>query len=217
MNPQRQEGPHAHSIYLSPDNRFAISADLGLDEVFVYRFDAAKGTLAPNNPPFAKVNPGAGPRHFAFHPSGKFGYVINEMQSTVTAFSYEPASGALHVLQTVSTLPQDFKGESYRRRSGSAPFREVSLWVQPRARLDCRVRDRPSKRDSHARCGTFPRWGRRRATLRSTQLARTCSRPTQDSDNIVLFRIDPKTGRLTPTGQVLEVPSPVCVTFVAIE
>jgi 6-phosphogluconolactonase len=112
VNPQRQEGPHVHSVYMSPDNRFVISADLGLDEVFIYRFDAAKGTLAPNVPPSATVSSGAGPRHFAFSPNGKFGYVIDELQSTITPFSYEAAKGALDVLQPVSTLPPDFKGES---------------------------------------------------------------------------------------------------------
>ncbi len=85
-NPERQEGPHAHSIDLSPDNRFAMVDDLGLDELLVYKFDAAKGSLTPNDPPFAKLDAGAGPRHFALHPTGKFGYVIAEMGHTVTAF-----------------------------------------------------------------------------------------------------------------------------------
>ncbi|MGC2326920.1 MAG: lactonase family protein, partial [Candidatus Sulfotelmatobacter sp.] len=111
-NPERQEGPHTHSIDLSPDNRFAFVDDLGLDELFVYKFDAAKGSLTANDPPFAKFDPGAGPRHFAFHPSGKFAYVISEMQSTVTAFAYGSAGGTLQALQTVTTLPADFKGHN---------------------------------------------------------------------------------------------------------
>src|SRR5262249_24992962 len=104
-DPSRQEGPHAHSINVDPANRFAVAADLGLDKILVYRFDSARGTLAPNDPPFAAVKPGAGPRHFAFHPSGKFGYVINEMQCTVTAFSYTGEHGVLKEIQTISTLP----------------------------------------------------------------------------------------------------------------
>ena len=84
-NPRRQEGPHAHSVNLSADNRILVVADLGLDQVLLYNFDAAKGTLTPADPPFTKVAPGSGPRHFAFHPSGKFGFVINEMASTITA------------------------------------------------------------------------------------------------------------------------------------
>ncbi len=111
-NPQRQEGPHAHSIDLSADNRFAIVDDLGLDETLVYRFDSEKGSLALNDPAFAKAAPGAGPRHFAFHPSGKFAYVINEMGSTVSVFAYDTAGGILHPLQTTSILPRSFTGHN---------------------------------------------------------------------------------------------------------
>lgn len=113
VNPQRQESPHAHSINLDAQNKFAFAADLGLDQVLVYKFDPSKGSLAPNDPPFAKVAGGAGPRHFAFHPSGKFAYVINEIGNTVTAFQYDAAKGTLTEIQTISTLPADFTGTSY--------------------------------------------------------------------------------------------------------
>jgi len=111
-NHDRQEKAHAHWIDLSADNRFVLNADLGLDEVFVYHFDASKGKLTPNDPPFAKVGPGAGPRHLAFHPNGRFAYVIDELDSTVTSFSYDAKAGTLHELQSVSTLPKDFSGKS---------------------------------------------------------------------------------------------------------
>src|SRR3984957_1968461 len=111
-NAERQEGPHAHSIDLSPDNRFAFVDDLGLDEVLVYKFDNSKGSLTPNDPPFAKVAGGAGPRHFVLRPDGKFAYVIAEMGHTVTVFSNDAASGKLQVLQTVPTLPEDFQGRN---------------------------------------------------------------------------------------------------------
>src|SRR5258708_949253 len=94
-NPERQEGPHAHSIDLSLDNRFAMVDDLGLDELLVYRFDAAEGQLTPSDPPFAKLDAGAGPRHFALRPDGKFAYVVTEMGHTVTAFSIDAAGGKL--------------------------------------------------------------------------------------------------------------------------
>jgi len=112
VNPQRQEGPHAHSIRTSPDNRFALAADLGLDELLVYRFDPAKGSLTPNAPASGKVPAGAGARHFDFSPGGGFVYAINEMGSSVTAFSYNAATGVLRELQTISTLPQGFKGQN---------------------------------------------------------------------------------------------------------
>src|SRR5271170_5263472 len=111
-DPQRQEGPHAHSIDLSPDNRYAMVDDLGLDETLVYKFDGAKGSLTLNDPPFAKADPGAGPRHFALHPNGKFAYVINEMASTVTLLAFDGAAGSLRPLQTISTLPKGFAGRN---------------------------------------------------------------------------------------------------------
>jgi 6-phosphogluconolactonase len=95
VDPRRQGGPHAHGVFLSADNRFLFVPDLGLDEVMQYRLDPAKSSISPNDPPFAKVPPGSGPRHFAFHPKGRYAYTVNEMKSSVTAFSYDPARGAL--------------------------------------------------------------------------------------------------------------------------
>ena len=109
---ERQEGPHAHQITVSPDNRFALAADLGLDKVLVYRFDAARGTLTPNDPPSASVTPGLGPRHFAFDPSGRVVYLLNEIESSVTTFSYDPAGGVLHEINTVPALPLGFAGQN---------------------------------------------------------------------------------------------------------
>lgn len=113
VNPQRQKEPHAHSINLDPQNKFAFAADLGLDQVLIYKFDGAAAKLTPNDPPFAKVAPGAGPRHFAFHTSGKFAYVINEMGNTVTVFAYDATHGKMTEIQMISTLPADFQETSY--------------------------------------------------------------------------------------------------------
>ena len=111
-NPARQEKPHAHSINLDAKNSYAFVADLGLDQVLVYKFDGTHGKLTPNDPPFAAVAPESGPRHFAFHPSGKFAYVINEMASTVTAMTYDADKGRLEKVQTITSLPPDFKGDT---------------------------------------------------------------------------------------------------------
>jgi len=92
---ERQAAPHAHWIGTSPDNRFALAADLGLDEILIYHFSATKGTLAPNDPAFAKLSPGSGPRHLAFHPNGKFVYLLTEMEDSVTAFAYKASNGSL--------------------------------------------------------------------------------------------------------------------------
>src|ERR1017187_8378691 len=112
VNKDRQAGPHAHAIEASNDNQFVLTADLGLDELLVYRFDQKSGSLAPNDPAFAKISPGAGPRHFANSPSGKFVYLVNEMASTITVFAFTPATGKLQEQQTISTLPAGFKGEN---------------------------------------------------------------------------------------------------------
>src|SRR5689334_18135800 len=116
-NKQRQEGPHAHFITTDARNRFALACDLGLDKVLVYKFDPAAGSLAANNPPSAPVAPGSGPRHLAFHPSGRYAYVINEIKCTVTAFAYDANRGALKELQTLSTLPD---GESVKPNYSTA-------------------------------------------------------------------------------------------------
>src|SRR5204862_3073418 len=104
VNKARQEGPHAHSINVSPDNRFAIAADLGLDKLLIYKLDATKGTLTANDPAFTKTPAGGGPRHFAFHPSGRFAYNCNEITSTVTAHTWDATKGSLTEIQTITTL-----------------------------------------------------------------------------------------------------------------
>jgi len=106
VNPTRQREPHAHSINPSPDNRFALAADLGLDRIFIYSLDPEIGSLGPDAPPFARVAGGSGPRHLAFHPNGSLVYVINEISSTVTAFSYRAEDGDMTEIQTISTLPE---------------------------------------------------------------------------------------------------------------
>jgi 6-phosphogluconolactonase len=218
-NPERQEGPHAHSIDMSPDNRFAIVDDLGLDQTLVYRFgDSA--SLTPDSrlmyTSMAKANDGAGPRHFAFHPSGKFGYVINEMQSTVTAFRYDATDGALHPLQTISTLPKDFARENSAAEIEVHPSGKF-LYASNRGHDSIAV----FAIDGNTGTLTLIEYvSTKGASPRSFEIAPGGSllfAANEKSDNIVLFRINAQTGRLTPTGKTLEVAQPVCVKFVAIE
>src|SRR6185503_7506766 len=110
VHPDRQKGPHAHCVTLEPASRFAFVCDLGLDKVMVYKFDSSQGKLTPHEPAFATLKPGAGPRHMVFRPDGRFAYVINELNSTITAFAFDSDAGALKELQTVSTLPGYFDG-----------------------------------------------------------------------------------------------------------
>jgi 6-phosphogluconolactonase len=216
VNPQRQQGPHAHSINLSPDNRFAIVPDLGLDHVMVYRFNPAYSTLAANEPPFAAVRPGAGPRHFAFHPSGRFGYVINELQSTVTAFEWDGNAGTLKEVQTISSLPADFSGESSGAEVQVHPSGKF-LYASNRGHDSIAVFQIDESKGTLAPIEYVPTQGKTPRNFGIDPTGTFLLAANQNSDNITVFRIDAKTGRLQPTGQKLEVGSPVCVKFVSLE
>jgi len=216
LDPKRQQGPHAHSVNLSPDNRFAIVADLGLDQVLVYRFNPAYSALGANEPPFAKVNPGAGPRHFAFHPSGKFAYVINELQSTVTAFTWAADAGTLSEIQTISALPKDFAGESYCAEVQVHPGGRF-LYGSNRGHDSIAVFAIDEAKGTLTpveHVSTQGKWPRHFGIDPSGTLLLAAN---QNSDNITVFRIDAKTGRLQATGQSLEAGSPVCVKFVPLD
>jgi 6-phosphogluconolactonase len=212
--PPRKVTPRAHCVMTSPNNRFLLAADLGVDQVFVYRLDAAKGTLSPNDPPSAKVTPGAGPRHFTFHPNGRFVYVINEFASTVITFAFQASKGVLTEIQTVSALPQGFTGKSTGAevevdRSGKF------LYGSNRGHDSIALFAIDSKKGTLTFVETVPSQGR---TPRHFSLDPTGGYlfvANQDGQNVVLFRVDAKTGRLTPTGQVLmDSPEPTCVLFV---
>jgi 6-phosphogluconolactonase len=215
-NPERQEGPHPHSIDSSLDNHFALVDDLGLDQVIAYRFDGAKGSLSPNPAMSIKVEPGAGPRHVAFHPSGKFAYVINEMQSKVTAFAYDAAGGALRSLQTISTLPKGFTGHNDDAEVQVHPSGKF-LYASNRGHDSIAVFAIDRRRGTLTPVENVPTGGKIPRSFAIDPTGSFLFAANQKSDNIVVFRIDAGTGRLTPTGEVLEVAAPVCVTFLAIE
>jgi 6-phosphogluconolactonase len=215
-NPQRQEGPHAHSIDLSPDNRFAMVDDLGLDELLVYKFDSAKGSLAPNDPPFTKLAAGSGPRHFALRPDGKFAYVISEMGHTVTVFSNEAAGGRLQILQTVTTLPKDFTGRNDDAEIAVHPSGKF-LYASNRGDDSIAIYAIEQSKGTLAQVGSVHTGGKEPRSFEIDPTGRLLFAENQNSGNIVVFKIDQKTGLLTPTGKVLDVGSPVCLKFVAVE
>jgi 6-phosphogluconolactonase len=214
VDKERQEGPHAHSIGVTPDNRFVLSADLGLDELLVYRFDAAHGTLKPNNPPFAKIHAGAGPRHFAISPNGKFVYVIAEMGSMITAFSYNAAHGTLHELQVISTLPKDFKGDNNDAEVVVHPSGKF-LYGSNRGHDSIAVFAIDQQKGTLTPIEDVSTGGKEPRNFAIDPTGKYLFAANQNSNTIVLFRINSKTGRLTPTGEKVDVGSPVCVTFVA--
>jgi 6-phosphogluconolactonase len=216
VNPQRQKEPHAHSINLDPANRFAFVADLGLDKVLIYRFDGAQGTLTANDPAFARVAPGSGPRHFTFHPTGRFAYVINEMLCTMTAFSYDAARGALKEVQTISTLPS---GESVQPGYSTAEVvahpSGKFLYGSNRGHntIVAFAIDQASGKLTHVENQSTQ--GKTPRNFAIDPTGRWLLAENQDSGTIVVFGIDAQSGQLEPTDQVLEVPTPVCVRFVA--
>jgi 6-phosphogluconolactonase len=214
VNRERQEAPHAHCIVLDRADRHAYSCDLGTDKVMSYRFDARGGKLTPNAQPFVELKPGAGPRHLTFHPGGRVAYVLNELDSTVTAFAHDGARGTLKETQTVRALPEDFKGAN----TGA------DIHVAPGGRfLYCsnRGHDSIAAFRIEARTGELRLVGHtstRGKTPRNFAIDPTGSFllvANQNSDTIVTFRLDPRTGALEPTGRKTDVPSPVCLKLTA--
>jgi 6-phosphogluconolactonase len=215
VNPQRQKGPHAHYINVDPSDRFAYVADLGLDKVLIYRFDSAKGTLAPNDPPSASVKPGAGPRHLAMDAKGRFAYLINEIDCTITAFSRDAQTGGLKDFQTVSTLPEG--------QAVAAGYSTAEVLVHPSGKFlygsnrghDTIVVfaiDEKSGRLTYVQ--HQPTQGKTPRGFGIDPSGGYLLVGNQQSDSVVVFRIDQQTGRLTPTGSTVKVGAPVSVEFV---
>jgi 6-phosphogluconolactonase len=212
VNPQRQEGPHAHCVTLDAANRFLFVCDLGLDKVMIYKFDAANGKLTPNEPAFAALAPGAGPRHMVFRPDGRFAYVVNEMSSTVTAFGYDANAGALTELQTVSTLPEDFAGSNTCAEIGIHPSGKF-VYASNRGRDSVvlfavdREQGTLSYVEEQSTGGKTPRHFGIQPSGAHMAIA------NQNSDTLLLCRIDEANGRLKPSGVFAEAPAPVCIRF----
>jgi len=211
-NPQRQAGPHAHSVVLDPANRFAFVADLGLDRLMIYRFDAERGRLLPNEPAFVSLRPGAGPRHFTFHPDGRHAYVINELDNTVTAFDYDPERGALREVQTLSTLPAGYAEVNYCADIHIAPSGRF-LYGSNRGHDSIAL----FSVDGAGRLtllGHEPTGGHWPRNFALDPAGRFMWVANQESDSITRFAADANTGRLTALGRIA-VPRPVCIQFAA--
>jgi 6-phosphogluconolactonase len=212
VNPQRQQGPHAHAIAMSPDNRFAIVADLGLDQLIVYPFDPGKGSLG--TPRTVRTAPGTGPRHLVFSPDGRYLYVINEMSSTVAVYAYDAESGSLRQLQTISTLPKGFTGTNTAAEidiTSSGKF----LYASNRGNDSIAVFAIDPAKGALKLVEVAPTGGK---TPRNFVIDPTGSWllvGNQDSDDIVVFRIDVKTGHLTATGETVQISKPVCIKFLS--
>ena len=213
-DPVRQESPHAHFVAADPGGRYILACDLGIDRVMVSTLDLATGELLPNGLPYAQVSSGAGPRHLAFHPSGRSVYVINELDSTLSAFAFDAARGALQIRQTVSALPARCTGPSHT----------AQVVVHPSGRF---VYGSNRGHDSIVVFAIDTTGGRLTLVDHAPSGGKTPRNfnvdPTgtfllvgnEESDTIVTYRIDRETGRLAATGQTMDSPSPVCIQFLA--
>jgi 6-phosphogluconolactonase len=212
VNRERQEGPHPHEVAMSPDNRFVLVPDLGLDEVVIYPFDVTGGKFG--TPHSVKVAPGSGPRHLAFSKDERFVYLLTEMKSEVVVYAYDKNSGGLKELQTISSLPADFKGEntgaeievhpsgrflyaSNRGDNNSVAVFEIDE-KSGKVKLE-QIESTQGKTPRHFAIDPTGKW----------LLAEN-----QDSDSIVIFKIDAKSGRLSASGQPVQISSPTCIEFV---
>jgi 6-phosphogluconolactonase len=213
VHPERQEGPHAHMIAPAPDGRFVLAVDLGADRIIAYRLDESSGKLEPAEDPAAgaRAEPGAGPRHFSFTPDGRYVYVINELASTLTAYAYDSATGAMNQLATVPTLPSNFEGENTTAQVVVSPdgkfvygsnrgHDSIACWsIGPDGAL------------TFVGCvssgGTEPR------NFNIDPSGRWLLAANQHSNTVVTFRRNPATGLIEQTGTVVNVPTPVCVVF----
>lgn len=210
VNP-RQKGPHAHSINPDPTGRFFYAADLGVDKIFIYRLK--EGQLVPNQPASVTLAPGSGPRHFAFHPDGRFAYAINELLSTVTAFEHNADTGALTEIQTITTLPDGFDGQNTTAEVEVHPSGKF-LYGSNRGHDSIaafRIRGDTGKLTP---LGQTPSGGKSPRNFAVDPSGRYLLAAHQNTDNVVVFRIDQETGLLEATGSELAVGSPVCVAFV---
>ena len=209
-NPARQEGPHPHCALASPDNHHILVSDLGLDRIMVNAFNAGTGQLARGARPFVRLTPGSGPRHLVFHPSGRCVYVINELESSVTALAWDAASGALEPFQTVSTLPRDWAGESTCsdvRISPDARF----LYGANRGHDSIAIFAIEAGTCLLDPVGHSPCLG---ATPRQFSLdpaGRFLLVANQNSDTVAVLARDATTGRLSDSGHRAGIGTPMCV------
>jgi 6-phosphogluconolactonase len=215
VNPQRQTHAYAHSIIVDPSNRFVLACDLGVDKVFIYRFNAQDGTLTTNNPPFANIKPGSGPRHVKFHPNGKWVYVISEIASTVTAFNWDSTNGALAEFQSISALPDDFKGVSTAAEIMIHPNGKF-LYASNRGDNSLAVFAIDQTTGKLTPIEHVPSGGKMPRNFAFDPTGKWIICSNHDSNLVVVFHLDENTGKLTQTGDPVPVPYPFCERFLPV-
>ena len=213
IDPNRQQGPHAHAVTLDESNRHAFVPDLGLDKTLIYRFNVESGRLEPSEEPWVALKPGAGPRHLVFHPNGQYAYLINELDSTTTAYNYDCRKGRLLDIQTISTLPEDYHGTNTCADVHVSPSGKF-LYGSNRGH-DSIVIYKIDQTTGRLHCiGHESSRGNTPRNFAIDPAGNFLLAANQDSDTIVTFLIDPQSGQLHPSGQITGVPTPVCVKII---
>ena len=220
-DPAFQSKAHPHSIDVSPDNKYAVVSDLGVDKLFIYKFDASAGTLSPDQPPSVQAEAGGGPRHFTFDSAGKFGYSLHEMSGYITVLGWDAASGSFTKIQDATSLQPEFIGGNDSAEIAIHPngkflyesnrrFRGPDMWgpdsigvfaIDPDKGTLTEVEQLPPG-------GTMPR------NFAIDPTGSYLLSANELSGNVALFKIDAGTGRLSPTKTVLKLDVPVCIVFV---
>ncbi|MCP8938557.1 lactonase family protein [Alsobacter sp. SYSU M60028] len=213
IDPRRQAGPHAHAVTLDRGNRFLFVPDLGMDKVINYAFDAGTGKLTPNpRQPWIATKPGAGPRQIVMHPKGRFAYLINELDSTMTAYAYDAETGVLTDLQTLPTLPAGFTGHSTCAEVQIAPSGRF-LYGSNRGHDSIVIYAIDEASGTLTLVGHESTRGKIPRNFEISPTGEHLAAANQDSNNVVMFRVDTATGKLTATGNVVEAGTPICVRF----
>ena len=213
VNPRRQEGPHAHSIMVAPNNKHAFAPDLGIDKVLIYAIDHANGKLVAQTP--AEIAPGSGPRHLAFHPDSQRAYVINELSNTITAFDYDADAGTLTTIQTISTLPDGYTEVSHTADIHVHPNGRF-LYGSNRGHDSIAVYAIDQDTGQLTLVEIVPTGGANPRNFGLDPTGTYLIAGNHSTDDIFTFRVDPDTGQLTPTGHKAEVVSPVCHKFIPV-
>jgi 6-phosphogluconolactonase len=207
----RQEKPHVHATVISPDNRYLFVPDLGIDKIMIYRFDAKDGKLKPAKKAFAATKPGAGPRHFTFHPNGKFAYIIEELTGSVSVFRYNAKTGELKTVQNITSLPVGFTGEAGSadiHLSADGRFLYASNRGQSNTIAIYSVHPTDGKLSLLGHQSTL---GKGPRNFSITPDGKQLIVANQGSDELVIFNRNVETGMLTDSGKRISVPTPVCI------
>ena len=215
VNPARQEGPHAHCAVWDPTNRYLFVADLGIDKIMSYQLDMEGKQLIPNQTPYLEMPPGSGPRHLTFHQNGRFAYVINELNSSITALAYDDAHGIFSIIQTLSTLPIDFQGESYCAEICVAPSGKF-LYGSNRGHDSLAIFSIDAETGRLTAVSHQTTYGKNPRNFAIDPSGTFLLAANQDSNNIVTFRINQTTGYLDFVEQKTDVPRPVCLKMITL-